>query len=301
MEIKYFNRELDTIETEKVYGDKAVRWLYQSVPGKTLSKWLIKRPLSVLYGMAQESSWSHKKVQPFIRDFNIKIEEYQPEEGRTEEDPYRSFNSFFIRRFRNGFRPFEAADALMPAFCEARYFGYESLGPEDKVPVKGDLLGGEALLANKKWGEVFDNGPCLLARLCPVDYHRFHFPDDGEILDHYRVPGVLHSVNPIALKENENIFAVNERQVTILDTKNFGKLAYVEVGAICVGKIVQSRPMTGSFKRGEEKGYFLFGGSTVIVLGEKGKWRPDQVVLDHTQKGVEVYQKLGTRIAETNS
>lgn len=298
MEIKYFNRELDRVETEKVYGDKAVRWLYQSVPGKTLSKWLIKRPLSVLYGKVQESSWSQKKVKPFIKDFNIKIEEYLPEEGHTEDEPYSSFNSFFIRRFRNGFRPFEASDALMPAFSEARYFGYESLGPDDQVPVKGDLLGGKALLSNEKWGEVFDHGPCLLARLCPVDYHRFHFPDEGEILDHYRVPGVLHSVNPIALKENPEIFAVNERQVTILETKNFGKLAYVEVGAICVGKIVQSRAMSGSFKRGEEKGYFLFGGSTVIVLGEKGVWRPDQVVLDHTSKGMEVYQKLGTRIAE---
>lgn len=298
MEIKYFNRELDRVEVEKVYGDKAVRWLYQSVPGKTLSKWLIKRPLSVLYGMAQESKISHRKVEPFIRDFNIKIEEYLPEEGRTEEDPYSSFNSFFIRRFRNGFRPFEASDALMPAFSEARYFGYENLGPDDQVPVKGDLLGGKALLANEKWGDVFESGPCLLARLCPVDYHRFHFPDDGEVLDHYRVSGVLHSVNPIALRENPEIFAVNERQVTILETKNFGKLAYVEVGAICVGKIVQSRAMSGSFKRGEEKGYFLFGGSTVIVLGEKGLWRPDQVVLDHTKKGMEVYQKLGSRIAE---
>ncbi len=298
MEIKYFNRELDKVETEKVYGDKAVRWLYQSTPGKGLSKWLIKRPLSVLYGMAQESSWSQKKVKPFIRDFNIKIEEYLPEEGRSEDNPYGSFNSFFIRRFRNGFRPFEASDGLMPAFCEARYFGYDSLGPEDHVPVKGDLLGGQALLSNEKWAKDFEHGPCLLARLCPVDYHRFHFPDDGEILDHYRVPGVLHSVNPIALKENPEIFAVNERQVTILETKNFGKLAYVEVGAICVGKIVQSRPMSGSFKRGEEKGYFLFGGSTVIVLGEKGKWAPDSVLLEKTKQGMEVYQKLGTRIAE---
>lgn len=298
MEIKYFNRELDKVETEKVYGDKAVRWLYESVPGKALSKILIKRPLSVLYGMAQESKLSHHKVAPFIKDFNIKIEEYLPEEGRDESDPYSSFNNFFIRKFRKGFRPFEAADALMPAFCEARYFGYDALSADSKVPVKGDLLGGSALLANKKWGKIFEGGPCLLARLCPVDYHRFHFPDDGEIIDHYRVPGVLHSVNPIALKSNEDIFAINERQVAILDTQNFGKLAYVEVGAICVGKIVQTRPMVGSFKRGDEKGYFLFGGSTVIVLGEPGKWRPDQVLLDHTKKGIEVYQKLGSRIAE---
>lgn len=298
MEIKYFNRELDSVETEKVYGDKAVRWLYESVPGKALSKLLIKRPLSVLYGMAQESSLSHRKVAPFIKDFNIKIDEYLPEEGREEKDPYSSFNSFFIRRFKEGARPIESKENLMPAFCEARYFGYESLTAESKIPVKGDLLGGQALLNHEKWGRIFEGGPCLLARLCPVDYHRFHFPDNGQISEHYRVPGVLHSVNPLALRSNPDIFAINERQVTILETQNFGKLAYVEVGAICVGKIVQTRPMVGSFKRGEQKGYFLFGGSTVIVLGEPGKWKPDDVLLEKTKQGMEVYQKLGTRIAQ---
>ena len=297
LEIKYFDRELDKVETEKVYGDKAVRWLYESVPGKALSKVLIKRPLSILYGLAQESRASHRKVAPFIKNFNINMEEFLPQDGRHENDPYSSFNNFFIRRFKEGVRPFESDKNLMPSFCEARYFAYESLTPDSKVPVKGDLLGGPALLAHEKWGKVFEEGPCLLARLCPVDYHRFHFPDSGEIEDHYRVPGVLHSVNPLALKYNQDIFAINERQVTILNTENFGRLAYVEVGAICVGKIVQTRPLVGSFKRGEEKGYFLFGGSTVIVLGEKGKWRPDEVLLEKTMQGMEVYQKLGTRIA----
>ena len=298
MEIKYFNRELDTVETEKVYGDKAVRWLYESVPGKAFTKLLIKRPLSVLYGLAQESKTSHRKVAPFIKNFNINMDEFEPQDGRQIADPYSSFNNFFIRRFKEGARPFQSEASVMPAFCEARYFGFESLTPDSTIPVKGDLLGGQSLLAHEKWGKIFEGGPCLLARLCPVDYHRFHFPDHGEIEDHYRVPGVLHSVNPLALKYNQDIFAINERQVSILNTENFGRLAYVEVGAICVGKIVQTRPMVGSFKRGDEKGYFLFGGSTVIVLGEPGRWRPDQVVLDKTKQGMEVYQKLGTSIAQ---
>lgn len=301
LEIKYYNREKDTVETEKVYGDKAVRWLYETGPGKKLTKLLIKRPLSVLYGAIQESSFSKSKVQPFIKDFSINIEEYVPEEGRHSDDPYSSFNAFFIRKFKEGARLFEEQSDLFPAFSEARYFGHESLNGDVKIPVKGELWNSHALLSSKKWTQTFADGPCLLARLCPVDYHRFHFPDDGEIIDHYRVPGVLHSVNPVALKEFPEVFAVNERQVTILETKNFGKLAYVEVGAVCVGKIIQSRSMTGDFKRGEEKGYFLFGGSTVIVLGEKGKWVPDSVILEHTKKGMEVYQKLGSRVASVKN
>ncbi len=295
MEIKYFNREKEVVETEKVYGAEAVQWLYNSTSGKILTQLLVKRPLSKIYGAMQSSGFTKKKVKPFIHDFNINMDEFLPEEGRTEDSPYSSFNQFFIRRFKEGKRPFVQGEEF-PAFSEARYFGYDSLTDDETIPVKGKYLTAKALLANEKWASYFEEGPCLLARLCPVDYHRFHFPDDGEILDFYPVDGALHSVNPLALKKVPEIFSINERAVTILETENFGKLAYVEVGAICVGKIVQSREMKGSFKRGEEKGYFLFGGSTVIVLGEKGKWKPDDLILENTKKGMEVYQKLGSRL-----
>lgn len=295
MEIKYFNREKEAVETEKVYGSEAVKWMYDSTSGKILTQLLVKRPISQLYGAIQSSGFTKKKVKPFIHDFHINMEEFLPEEGRNEQSPYSCFNQFFIRRFKEGKRPFVSAEKL-PAFSEARYFGYESLTDDETVPVKGKYLTGGALLANEKWAPIFEEGPCLLARLCPVDYHRFHFPDNGKILDFYPVDGDLHSVNPLALKNVPEIFSINERAVTILETENFGMLAYVEVGAICVGKIVQSREMKGSFKRGEEKGYFLFGGSTVIVLGEKGKWKPDDLILEKTKQGMEVYQKLGTQL-----
>lgn len=297
MELQYFDREEGKTKTEKVYGDFAVRMLYGNVLGRSLSAALIRKPFSEMYGKMQASPKSAKKVEPFIKNFEIKIDEYLPEEGGSSEKPYSSFNNFFIRRFKEGVRPIESDSTLMPAFCEARYFGYDSLDENVSIPVKGKYWKAGPLLNNQKWSEVFNDGPCLLARLCPVDYHRFHFPDDGEILDFYDVPGVLHSVNPLALKNIPEVFMENERRVTILDTKNFGKLAYVEVGAICVGKIIQSREMTGGFQRGEEKGYFLFGGSTVILLGEKGKWVPDDVLIENTNKGIEVYQKLGSRIA----
>ncbi len=298
MEIKYFNRELDKLETEKVYGDKAVSWLYDSASGRALTNFLIRKPLSQVYGMVQNSSLTERKVIPFIRDFNINMDDYKIEEGRTPEAPFSSFNNFFIRQFKEGARDFSQESNVMPAFCEARYFGHESLNNEVSIPVKGKNWLAKDLVANEKWASVFEDGPCLLARLCPVDYHRFHFPVSGNILDDYRVSGLLHSVNPLALAKVPEVFSVNERHISILDTPEFGKLAYIEVGAICVGKIVQSRELKGSFERGEEKGYFLFGGSTVIVLGEKGRWTPDSVVIENTKKGTEVYQKLGSPIAK---
>lgn len=300
MEINFYNRLTDSIEKEKVYGDKFVEWLYQTNSGKALSHIVCKAPLSKLYGALQSSAFSAKKIKPFIADFNINMDEYLPEDGhQNTEVPYSSFNQFFIRKFKDGKRPFVADQNEMSAFSEARYFGYERVSADDKVQVKGINLSPKDLISHPKWEEFFNEGPLLLARLCPVDYHRFHYPDDGEIIDDYRIHGSLHSVNPLALKSKPDILISNERHVTIIETKNFGKIAYIEVGAICVGKIVQSSPLIKGkkVKRGDEKGYFLFGGSTVIVVGEKNKWKPSQDIINHTQKGLETYIHLGMTVA----
>lgn len=291
--IYFWNRKTASVEKEEVYGDGALKWAYGTRLGRSLvGSVLSKKWVSQLYGSYQDSPKSQKKIGPFIQQFKIPMEEF-------EEGPFPTFNQFFIRRFRAGARPFVSASSEMAAFSEARYFAFEKVTPELKIPVKGSFLSAEGLLGNSKWLQDFKNGPLLLARLCPTDYHRFHFPDSGKYLDTYSVHGLLHSVNPLALHFKQDIFVTNERQVSILETENFGKLAYVEVGALCVGKIVQTADSQQKFKRGQEKGYFLFGGSTVIVLGEPGKWKPDQDLLDQTSQGRETLVCLGDRVAKT--
>lgn len=298
MEINFYNRVTNKIDQEKVYGDKMVEWLYQSGSGKALSHLICQPPVSKLYGALQDTAWSKGKILPFIKTYNIPMEDYLPESSEVD-SPYSSFNQFFIRKFKDGKRSFVQGPNQMAAFSEARYFGYTSVHDNELIPVKGAYLKPKQLISNPLWEEAFHDGPLLLARLCPVDYHRFHYPDDGVVLDDYRVHGLLHSVNPLALKSKQDILITNERHVTIIETKNFGKLAYIEVGAICVGKIVQSKPLVKgeAFKRGDEKGYFLFGGSTVIVVGEKGKWTPSSDILEYTKKGIETYLHLGMSVA----
>lgn len=296
MDIEYFNRHSKKLEKEKVYGMKAVKWLYESTYGKSLSRVISHPFVSALYGAYQDHPISRRKIPQFVHDFDINLSEFAPQSGRTESDPYENFNQFFIRSFREGKREFVEDDSIMPSFCEARYFGYEKISPEVKVPVKGKYLNTQDLLGRKKWQNHFEGGSLLIARLCPVDYHRFHFPDQGELVDDYSVYGPLHSVNPLALKNKADIFLTNKREVSILNTKNFGLMAFIEVGATCVGKIVQTHSKR-SFLRGEEKGYFLFGGSTVILLGERGAWKPEDEILDYTSRGIEVYSKLGFSIA----
>jgi phosphatidylserine decarboxylase len=245
-EIVFWNRENKRVETENVYGDKLLRLVYETAPGKTFANQLLARPfLSQAIGVYQDSFLSRYAIEEFIKKYQIKMDEY-------ESKSFRSFNDFFIRKFKHGMRPFVQSVTAMPAFAEARYFAYESSRQFSELPIKGKLLAPEKVLGSKEIAEAFVGGPVLLARLCPVDYHRFHFPDHGEIEKHFSLGTQYHSVNPVAIKARPDVFAVNERQVSILNTKNFGKLAYVEVGAMCVGKIVQSHPLNKPFSRGDE-------------------------------------------------
>lgn len=277
-----------------------VQLLYNSAPGKVLTPLLANRYVSKAYGLMQNNMLTQLKVPGFVKSYNIDLEEYEPGSLKTANKTlsYRNFNEFFIRRFKKGKRSFVSESGRMPACAEARYFGYESVNEETVVPVKGKYLNEEKILGSRPVAKEFAGGPMLIARLCPVDYHRYHYVDDGKTLESYPVKGQFHSVNPAALKCKSDIFLENERRVSILDTKNFGKLAFVEVGAVCVGRIVQSHDEGRKFKRGEEKGYFLFGGSTVILIGQKGKWRPSDDILENTGKGLETYIHLGDEIGK---
>ena len=292
--IQIWNRKHEREETEQVYGDWAMRLVYGNPLGRGIAHGLLSRALvSRAYGAYQNTRASRKKIAPFIEKFAIPMQDFESRD-------YNSFNDFFIRRFRKDARPVTRAAERMPAFCEARYLAYNSLQANAAVPVKGLWLPVANLVSRQKWREKFYDGPGFVARLAPVDYHRFHFPDDGEFLDQYRVAGRLHSVNPVALASRPQILFTNERQVSILQTTNFGLLAYIEVGALCVGKIVQSHKGR-QFTRGEEKGYFLFGASTVIVLGEKRAWHPDQDIVKNTRNGRETLIQLGEGIARAGT
>lgn len=291
--IRYWDRDKQAVETEKVYGDAPMRWLYGTRAGQLLADRLLSGPIpSRLYGAYQSSRASARQIQAFIGAFGIDMGEY---ENRA----FSSFNDFFTRQFRPGARKFVMTPNRMPAFCEARYLAFDRVTPWLRFPVKGSELSAGAVLGDRAISRSFEGGPMLLARLCPTDYHRFHYPDAGTVIENHRIAGKLHSVNPMALRYKGGILATNERHVSVLKTENFGRLAYVEVGALCVGKIVQTHPERLTFNRGDEKGCFLFGASTVMLFGEKGAWVPDEDLLEQTAKRRETFVKLGTAVART--
>ncbi len=297
-EINVHNRYTNKKEIEKIYGDSFVRFAYDSLLGKMLGKIISSRALSRLYGLTQDTNFSGRKTEKFIHDFSIEIDDYEPGSLKDEniKKSYKTFNEFFIRKFKENLRPFVPKGNQLAAFAEARYFGHPAVNDELKLPVKGKYIKALDLIGDKELAADFVGGPFLIARLCPVDYHRYHYPDSGVTKKSFTIQGEFHSVNPLALNLKQDILINNERRVSILETKNFGKLAYIEVGATCVGKIIQSFNEDEPFEKGDEKGYFLFGGSTVIVCGEPGRWLPSADILKNTAQGIETYLHLGDEV-----
>lgn len=275
---------------ERIYGGAGLSWLYGTAVGRFLADLVLCRPLpSRIAGWYQDRPASRRSIGRFVREFDIPT-------GEFEEADYRSFDDFFTRRFRAGARTFCDDPEALPAFAEGRYLAFRSVGPDDTFPVKGSLLSPGAVLGDSDRATAFEGGPLLVARLCPTDYHRFHYPDDGETERSWRIAGSLHSVHPLALAVRPRVFIANERRISLLRTRNLGRLAYVEVGAMNVGRIVQTHPEDRAFERGAEKGFFRFGASSILLFGEPGSWIPDPDLLERTEERIETLVRLGEHV-----
>jgi len=264
---------------------------YDSRPRRSLTQWLQSRRLyDWLIAAYQNSRWSAREIEPFISKHKIDMSEFKPVK-------YQSFAEFFDREFLPGVRRFPAAPDQMGAFSEARYFAWRKLESAQKFPVKGDSLSAARILDSEQRAKPYYGGPVLLARLAPVDYHHNHYPDDGITVESSSIAGPLWTVNWHALQHQEDILFRNHRHINILKTRHFGQLAFVEVGAMSVGRIKQVHPLDTPFSRGNEKSVFKFGGSAIVVFGEPRTWQPAADLIENTTRGRETLVRLGDVIA----
>ena len=285
--IRIYDLETDKYFDEKVFGEWFLKWLYQSRSGSLLAFLFTKLPFSKVYGGLKSSVSSKGQIKDFIQTYEIEMDEFKSD------SEYSCFNDFFIREFKSGVRNFDLSPESFPAFCEGRYLVYNS---SQKTSIKNTIIDPVKLISPSD-GADFLSGQVIVARLAPVDYHRYHYPDDGVNERQYDIDGLLNSVTPYALASKPDVLVTNKRRITILNTENFGRIAYVEVGALTVGTIQQTHHDT-QFQRGEEKGYFLFGGSTVVILTEKKVIDFDSKILENSKKGIESFVKLGRSLGK---
>ena len=300
--IRYINRVTGQEEIEKVYGGGALKLMY----GNSCASKLIGNPLarlisrtaivSKVVGWYQELSLTKKSILPFIESYGIDASEFKDPIGS-----FSCFNDFFIRKLKLSARPViqDEKSAAIPA--DARYLFYENISKSCGFLVKGEKFDLAKLLDGKADASRYANGSMAIARLCPTDYHRFHFPIDCVPETAELINGFLYSVNPIALRKNIHIFSENKRNVCRLQSDLFGEVLFLEIGATNVGSIHQTYQPGIFQKKGAEKGYFSFGGSSLILLFEPGKIQFDKDLLEATKQRIEIRCLMGQSMGKATA
>lgn len=267
-----------------------LKFLYETFIGRIFLKLLINPKLSEMCGNFLDTPFSKVLIKPFVKRNGIDLSMYYSE-------GFNCFNDCFARSIRPGYRKFDMDPEAFCSPCDGLLSVYD-ISDDLIIPVKGSLYSVSGLLRSKKLGRQFEGGYCLVYRLCVNHYHRYCYIDNGSKGKNHFIPGKLHTVRPIALY-NYPVFTENSREFTVMKTENFGKIVQMEVGAMLVGKISNNHEAC-DFKKGQEKGCFLYGGSTIIVLVKKDKICLNKEILDNSKFGLETPVIMGEKIGEKN-
>ena len=291
--IEFYNRYTGQIETEKIYGENWLRWAYQKPAGRASVELIAKHAwFSKWYGWQMSLPGSRSLIGSFIEKYDVDTSEF------ADPDTFRSFNEFFSRELKAEARPVDANPDSVVFPADGRHLGIQDLSTTDGFFVKGQHLNLSRLLGDLDLAKRFASGTAVLSRLCPVDYHRFHFCTKGTPSAPQPIDGQLYSVSPVALRRRLDFLVQNKRVLTQLSTEDLGRIAIVEIGATNVGSIVQQFTANQVVAKGQLKGWFEFGGSAVLTLFEPGAIMLADDLLEHSSEHREVYAKMGDSLGE---
>lgn len=270
--------------------DRFLAYMYGHMLGRILLKPLVSPGFSHLSGKMLSCRASSLLINPFVRARHIDL-------SQCREKKFHSFNEFFTRKLQPGARRIESDPDCLISPCDGRVCVYE-INDSCSFEIKNTKYTLGSLLKNKKLAHVFKDGYAWVFRLEADDYHRYIYVDQGAKSSNYRIPGIFHTVNPVA-NDCYPVYKENTREYSLLRSENFGTLLMMEVGAMMVGKI-ENHHGACSVRRGQEKGNFAFGGSTIILLTMEGRIQPDRDILKNSRHGIETRVLLGEQIARKN-
>ncbi|MBR6898650.1 MAG: phosphatidylserine decarboxylase [Lachnospiraceae bacterium] len=261
-----------------------LEFLYGTAAGRILLRPLISKPVSALSGRLLDTKASKVLIGPFAKSAGINRDDYIL-------DDINSFNDFFCRRIKEGRRSFDMSEDALTSPCDGMLSAYK-INDGLVVGVKQSRFDMAHLLRDRTLAKSFDGGLCLVFRLGVDNYHRYAWFDGGKKHKDRRIKGFYHTVRPVALSQTP-VFIENAREYSVIDTDNFGRCVQMEVGAMLVGRIVNEDPAPARVQRGQEKGHFEYGGSTVIVLIGRDRAKIPADVLARSAAGVETAVKMG--------
>lgn len=287
--MKYIDR-MGNVTVEENDQDKLLRHLYNDRGGRLCLRVLVSPWISKMAGRLLNTGFSARFVGDFVEKNRIDL-------SICEKQKFSSWNDFFTRRLRQGERSVDEREKVLVSPCDGKLSVYR-IDKNSRFWIKDTEYTVEQLLRNKSLAERYLGGYALVFRLTVDDYHHFCYPADGKKSDNVVVPGIFHTVNPVA-NEVYPIYRENAREYTLLKTEKFGTVLMMEVGAMMVGKITNVEKKSVSVKKGQEKGWFEFGGSTIILLLQHEKVRLDYDLIENTENGYETVVRMGERIGET--
>ncbi|MBR3517470.1 MAG: phosphatidylserine decarboxylase [Lachnospiraceae bacterium] len=271
-----YDRKNKTVTEITQYGGGMMQAAYHGRYSRFLlpmvTSWLYTR----LWGWWQCTPFSCNKIPAFVEQYPVNMADY-------EQQVFHNFDEFFIRPIREGARPMNIDPDRLIAPADSKLLVYP-VKKDMHLTVKGLDYTLEELIGSRRFAKEFAGGQCLVFRLTMDDYHHYCFPADGWQRMRHTVPGRLHTVSPYSAEKK--VYQENYRVVNLLETKHFGKILMIEVGALFAGRII-NYPVR-CFRKGEEKGYFRLGGSTILMLLQKDAVRLDEDILEYTDKGIEV-------------
>lgn len=292
MNIQFINRTTGKIEQETPPGEGFLKFIYENPIGKLTLLPLVKRKLiTSIYGTMMDKPSSVKKIPSFVQQLGIDLSE-----AAKKLEEFTSFNDFFYRKLKPGARPI-GSDVVSPG--DGKLLAFQSVAQVHNFFVKGRKFTVSEFLGDAQLASKYEKGSMLILRLAPNDYHRYHFPYAGLPSKSTLIKGNYLSVSPYALASNfTRVFCENKREICSLHTPDKGTILLLPVGATMVGSIISTYAADQPVNKGDEMGYFAFGGSTVVMLFEEGQITIDEDLLNNTANGMETFIKMGERIGK---
>ncbi|KAJ3015558.1 hypothetical protein HKX48_004553 [Thoreauomyces humboldtii] len=297
---KVYNRKTGVVEAEAIprATKLGMEFLFEDLRSVDSSKF-IKHMLvkeTIRMGTAYNSPKSAAHIPGFVKEFNLPLDVL----AEPDLTKYPTFNSFFSRKLRADARPIASPESLdiVSSIADCRLSVFPTIALAKQYWIKGQNFTLENLLQDRALAERFDGGSLGIFRLAPQDYHRWHVPASGTIKPIKHIDGCYYTVNPKAIKENLDVYTENARHVSTLSSTHLGEVGIVAVGAMLVGSINLTVQPGATVARGQEMGYFEFGGSTCILLFEKGKMKWDDDLVERSQNGMETLVEVGEKIGE---
>ena len=292
MNIRFINRYTGKIQMENPPAERLIKFLYDNPFGRSTLLKLVKRKfISEIYGRKMDKPSSIRKIQKFVDKLEIDISE-----SIKSISEFSNFNEFFYRKLKPNVRPI-GYGFVSPG--DGRLLAFENVSDVSKFYIKGSEFTLDEFLDNKELAEKNKNSSLIILRLAPNDYHRYHFPYNGKVSETTKIKGKYLSVSPYALVKNfTKVFCGNKREFCIISTKDKGDIIVSPVGATMVGSIIETFKPNSDIKKGDEMGYFSFGGSTIVILVDRDKIKIDKDILRNTKNNMETYVKMGDSIGK---